>query len=191
MSQFPPTSQDFSIPAEPPAWPKVIGIISIVWGSLGLICNTCTLGATALMGSLVQMVPPEQQAEMQRQMQAQSGVANMAIAALGLVLSLVLIFAGVCTLRRQAIGRTLHLAYGAIGLVLTLVGAGLGIVAANKLATGAADPAQAQQARVGGLVGAAFGGCLGMAYPLFCLVWFGFVKRTPESMGSDVQEPMV
>jgi len=191
MSQYPPTNQEFPVPGIQPAWPKVIGIISIVWGSLGLICNTCSLGGTAVMGAVAQIMPPEQQAEIQRHMQAQSGIGNMVVAGLGLAVSLLLIVAGVVTLQRRSLGRTLHLAYGTLGLLLTVAGIGLAVVAANQMAAAATDPAQAAQARVGGLIGGIFGGCLGAAYPLFCLVWFGIVKRTGASMGADTQEPIV
>ena len=46
MSQLPPTESafDMPMPAEPPAWPKVVGIISIVWASLGLLCGVCGTG---------------------------------------------------------------------------------------------------------------------------------------------------
>lgn len=190
MSQFPPVSQDFQMPAVPPAWPKVIGIISIVLGSLGLLCNACSLGGSALSGSLVQMMPPEAQADMQRQLQAQSSPLTMGLAAVGVLVSVLLIAAGATTLQRKPLGKVLHLAYGALGLLIAIGSIGAGIVAANQLAASEPDAAKAAATRMGGIIGAGVGGCVGGLYPLFCLVWFGVVKRN-ASMGGEIQDSIV
>src|SRR5215831_4101907 len=38
-----------SIPAEPPAWPKTVGTISIVWAGLNLACGVCGMSMALLM----------------------------------------------------------------------------------------------------------------------------------------------
>jgi hypothetical protein len=191
MSQFPPVSSDFQIPQPPPAWPKVIGIISIVLGSLGVICNACSLGGNAIASSFTQMMPPEQQAELQAQLQASASPLNLALAAVGILIAILLIVAGVFLVQRRPLGRTLHLIYAGIGLILAIAAVGIGIQTANAMAANAPDPTQAAAQRMAGLGGAIVGGLVGAAYPTFLLIWFLFIKRDAASMGSSNQEPLV
>lgn len=64
---------------EPPSWPKVIGIISIVWGSLGVICNACGLFGQMAGDAFVNMAPPEQREQLKAQMAQSSSVGQMAV----------------------------------------------------------------------------------------------------------------
>ncbi len=184
MSQMPATEQpDVSAMSEPPKWPMVVGIISIVWGSLGVICNGCGALSPVLGNAMVNMVPPEQQEQMRQQMAASSSAPMIAVAVLSVLLSILLIVAGVMTLRRQAIGRPMHLGWAAIGTLTALAGVFFGWANAQamqqQMPPGAdATQAAAQQAgMVGGLV---FGLCLSLIYPIFCLVWFGAMGKKPE-----------
>ena len=47
-----------------------------------------------------------------------------------------------------------------------------------------------QQNPTGAYAGMAFGICLGMAYPVFLLVWFGAMGKRPEA-GKLPEEPLV
>jgi small-conductance mechanosensitive channel len=192
---MPPTSSDFNMPAEPPAWPKVIGIISIVWGSLGVFCNACGLIGQAGGSFFLNMMPPAQQEQMKAQMAA-GGVAQIAVYALASLLAAMLIVAGVLVLKRNILGRTLHLVYGVLAIILTIIGTlvALGGVQA-QLAAMANDPnlpaAQAAGARMGVYIGLVIGVCIGIAYPAFCLIWF-MMKRTHRDMtGGFSQDPIV
>lgn len=191
MSQFDsPTPPEFDTTGEPPAWPKVIGIISICWGSLGLFCNVCSLAGTFASGSLVNMMPPEQQEQMRQQMAAQQSPAMMGLIALSIIFSGVLIAAGIMTLKRKPLGRTLHLGYGAIGLLLAIGGAVVswGIVQSQMAAASGSTQPPGQQA--GMVVGMVFGVCFGLAYPLFSLIWFGVMGKRPEVGAKDL-EPVI
>lgn len=191
-----PTSGDFSMPAEPPSWPKVVGIISIVWGSLGVLCNICGVIGQASGNFLMTMVPPEQQEAMKAQMAA-GGIAQIALYVVSALVSILLIVAGVTTLKRQATGRMLHLAYGAIGIVLTIAGTFIALKGIDaQIAAMSNNPNTPPQAlagaKMGSYFGMAFGVCIGLAYPLFCLIWFGAIKRTHKDMtGGFEQEPIV
>lgn len=194
-SDLPPTNSDFSIPPEVPAWPKVVGIISIVWGAIGTVCNLCGVFGGMMGDAFIKMAPPEQQAQLKAQAQ-QAGPAQYALYAFGTMCALLLIVAGVMLLQRKMIGRLMHLIYGALGVLLTIASVPITLSAMNdQLARMSSDPnAQAGMAAVkpamyGGL---AFGVCLGIAYPAFCLIWFGMIKRTHASMtGGVVDEPLV
>lgn len=206
MSQMPPPmpvepgvpsmSTDFRMLPMPPAWPKVVGIISIVLGSLGVICNVCSLVSGAAGSAFVGMAPPEQQEQMKQQMAASSGVGQMALYAIGVLVGLLLIAAGVFLLQRNTLGRVLHLAYGAIGVLFVLIRAGVGLASIPTVIQNmSSNPQAAQQLAAMKpmmyiMVAGAF--CVGIAYPVFCLIWFGIVKRKDSDMtGGIPQEPIV
>src|SRR3954471_18440045 len=100
MSQMPPTSSAYEMPmpGEPPAWPKVIGIISIVWASLGLACGMCGFGWILYLPTF------------SKQMEAQMGpmppamtpsAAQMALMVVGILWAFVLLSAGIATIGRK------------------------------------------------------------------------------------------
>lgn len=190
---FPPPVEMGGMPVEPPVWPKVIGIISIVWGSLGTFCNACslvmTVGMSSFMQGFMQQMPQAQQDQLKAQFAAQQSPLALGSVALGVIVSAVLLGAGIMTLRRTALGRTLHLVYGLLGLITV----GIGIVVAwqvHQAVTAAAgntpQPPGAQFGMVGGMI---FGVCIGGAYPLFSLVWFGAMGKRPE-VGAPTSEPL-
>lgn len=194
MSQFgqpvPPISSDFQPMAELPVWPKVIGIISIIWGSLGILCNTCAALGSLITPVFVNMVPPEQREEMQKQLAASMGLATVVVAVFGALIAILLIIAGIQTLKRQPAGRMLHLIYGVLGCLIALIGTAIGWSNSQAQIAGM-PPEAANVARMGNLFGLAIGVCVGIAYPIFCLVWFGLVKRNSSDMGVADQEPVL
>lgn len=208
---MPPTSSDFSLPAEPPSWPKVIGIISIVWGSLGTLCGICGAVMTVAMGPFMQWA-----AKMQAQAPQRGGPTlpttaipseltpnglQMVSAFFWPIATILLIVAGISLLKRAAAGRTLHLASGAISAVFTLVGlagafmyqqSASKFIAANSSDAWAQFFSQQSGGPSGQLFQAGFIACVGLLYPAFCLVWFGAMKRTHRDMtGGFEQEPIV
>lgn len=198
MSQMntPPMSSDFDMHAPLPGWPKVVGIISIVWASLGMLCNTCGVLGQAMQGAVVNMVPPEQQEQIKAQMAAGQSPLVLGSYVLGMVLAIELLVAGIMTVRRRPIGRVLHLGYGAAGVLLVALstfaswGAMQSQLAAMQQSTNAAMKQQAAGMQAGMMAGLAFGVCLGLAYPIFCLVWFGIMGKRPET-GAIPVDPLV
>ncbi len=181
--------QYLDLPPTPPVWPKVIGIISIVFASLGLVCGGCGLIVTPFMGQLMgsaaegHELPPIYQ----------PNIGNMAYAALGLLSALLLLIAGALTISRKPVGRMLHLVYAIVGIPLTIGGLYIQWKLQRETAAWAAqaDPANpfaqqfnSPQAGFGNMIGMAFGAVFGLSYPLFLLVWFGLVKRKASDMGT-------
>ncbi|MDX2146345.1 MAG: hypothetical protein SFZ23_02385 [Planctomycetota bacterium] len=219
MTQFPPpmpptnpfdsyqAAENFQGP--PPGWPKGLGIFSIVWGSLGLVCGVCGLAFLLMMPNFMQQVANAQP--------AQSGQAPpptppdilfkqppIALAGMGLsvLVVILLIIAGIMTMGRKKPGGLLHILYAVFSLVatgLTVVG---GVQHAHNVAAWIQqNPDHPFFAQAGGSMG--FGmstdptmgtiQAVGLAvvsaiYPLFCLVWFGILKKDP-SVGAP--EPLV
>lgn len=187
----PVTPGPIEFEAEPPSWPKVIGIISIVWGSLGVVCNACGLVGQMAGDAFVNMVPPEQREQMKAQMAQSGSVAQMAVYVVSTLLAVLLIVAGVQLLQRKPIARMLHLVYAGFASIATIVGTVVawGAIEA-QMQQMTSDPALAQQASAmkGGMyVGVAFGVLIGLAYPLFLLIWFLAIKKDANLIAQGVQ----
>jgi hypothetical protein len=184
MAEFMPASQPrpepvphfgAAPPVERPKWPKVIGIISIVWASLGLFCTCISIPMNV-------MNPNAQQAmdafpSWWPAYQVGSGVAWMALNALLLV-------AGINLVRYRPSGATLHPVYAVISLVISVVNMAITVpamtTAMEKLAQGPTAEVVKPMMIVGAVVGFAFS----LAYPVFVLIWFarGQVRRQVRDM---------
>lgn len=174
---------------EAAGWPKVIGIISIVWGGLLIACVGCGLGAQLIFAP----------------MQAQMFTDGMPPAAtnppllvyvsaiLGSIINVFLIIAGSLLLMRRPVARTMHLVY----VVVALASAALGIYAQLQMQAEITDWVQqnpdtqyAQQIganAIGQVVGIVAGMLFGFAWPIFCLIWFGAVKRDSSEITRGVE----
>ena len=162
--QFPAQPGPPSRP-RPPAWPKAIGIISIVSAGIGLLCTPVVLA--------MQKAGPVRKAmkcfpSWYVTYSALSGIIGIAIAA-------VLLAAGIQTLRRRPSGSGLHITYAIVDILLSVAGI---IVFVGwvipQMDLSVFGPKQAGV--IGGLVGGLIGMVAGMAYPMFLLVWFSRAK---------------
>ncbi|MBY0113653.1 MAG: hypothetical protein K2Y21_12600 [Phycisphaerales bacterium] len=173
--------------AEPTSWPKVIGIISMVWGGLSVTCAGCG-GVMAMVGPA--MLPPEMQ---QGPLPPTMGLnaTNITSIGFGFVMAAILFVAGLFTLRRSMTGRTLHLVWS--GLSLAWIPVGLYLVfrqdAAMKLfirenPDSPFSKGPGAESNLGMMIG--FGmTILFSIYPLFIFVWFLLIKKTKESFGAE------
>ncbi len=176
---------------EQPGWPKTVGIISIVWASLGFVCNSCGVAGPMIQRFSLSLVPPEKQAEVQQQMAASQQPAFVYVFMVGkIVLAVLLLAAGISLLGRKAVARHLHLGWSTLALLLVIGGLVLGILNAPEQAKKTQDaltnsPAggmsfmmmtSPRQIIIASVVGALVTG----VWPLFCLIWFGVMKKRPE-----------
>lgn len=184
MSDYPPqVSPVDSFDDTNPKWPKVIGIISIVWGCVGLLCGGCGLISAA------GFMPKQPGMET---MPTGGTPLSYASLVLGFLVSVILISAGIVTLARKPAGKALHLVYAVlwfITIVLTII-AQLEVMEqmeqwmrdnADSDAVKAMSQFPMVAMQKGGL---AIGIVIGAIYPIFCIIWFGIVKRK-ASMGSN------
>lgn len=168
----------------PASWPKVVGIISICWASLGLGCMTCGIGSLFLFSG---MLPPEVKDNPPPTMKF--GTLQAIQTVLALVLGVLLISAGVQTIRRQLAGRTLHLVWAAATLLGNVYGAYVGWVQQTEMSQWIRDNPSSPMAKGGdhpalGLAIVAVMIAVFSIWPVFCLIWFGLVKRTKASFGT-------
>ncbi|HLO42187.1 MAG TPA: hypothetical protein VK176_14275 [Phycisphaerales bacterium] len=174
---------------EPPAWPKVVGWISAIWGGLGTCCLMLS-GLGAVVGKM--FIPPDQASQFPPSFMTP---ATMVMMVVGLVMSILLCVAGVMTINRKITGRYLHLVYAVISLILVPVGFWVGLQNQAMLEdwirqnpdTQFAKQQQQMGGAAGQIVSYVFQG-IGLLYNLFLIFWFGVVKKTPQSMGAGRQD---
>ena len=105
---------------EPPvkkrsSWPTVLGIIGCILASLGVLSSTCAFFLPSIMKSLVEQLPPEQQAQMMSEMPV--GPFLYVSSFVGLVLALVLLIGSIKLLKRKEACRSLLNGYAVASIV--------------------------------------------------------------------------
>ncbi len=190
----PPDADGFdSVDLEPPpAWPKVVGIISIVMGALNECCGVLSGGMALAAPAMLRNA--EQSGAMEGgfpPIVMNPPALNMALLAIGLGWAIVLIVAGVMTVSRKAQGRKLHLIWAAGAVVLTIASIYIQLQVQAEIAQWIQDnpdatfsQQQSQGGPIGMFIGIAIAVLLGFAWPAFCLLWFGVAKKRPE-VGAD------
>ena len=213
MTQFPDSSPPppmfpGEMPQEPKSWPKVLGIFSIVWGSLGLICNGCGAVMLVFQQAMMDMLIQQQQNNPSAskggpQMTPmpdvmKPGAMDMAGPVLGFLVCILLLVAGILLTMRRAQSRMMHLVYGGLSLIVTLIGTAMAVQKQNAIAAWATqnpdDFWAIQQTTQGGQfayigIGRAF--TPGLAYTVFVLIWFGVIKRNTTEITTVVEEPII
>lgn len=189
MTQMSPPVDGPTEFVEPPSWPKAVGIISIVWGSLMIGCGACGIGFAFAGQSLI---PPEQASQYPP---VSINTVQLVAGGFGFILNALLIVAGAMTVGRKPLGRTLHLTYAVISiplLALSIYGQVLQQSEVDRWVRENPDTAYAKQVAsmgsIGSLIGYAVAFVFGLVYPMFCLVWFGLIKRSSQSMGAVVDD---
>ncbi|MCA9276714.1 MAG: hypothetical protein KDA29_11860 [Phycisphaerales bacterium] len=176
-----------------PKWPKVIGIISIIWGSLGLVCGGLGMAMLPLSPSFIKgamtngepipygMVP---------------SVTDYIIGGIGFLLALLLLFAGIACVSYRPVTRMMHLLYGVTSIPVVvwsymnqlhkadLNGQWAKEFPDNPMAPNL-DPSNAA-AGIGQMIGLVLLIVLGFGVPIFYLIWFGLIKtKTEQITGGD------
>ena len=152
----PPIQYEYVVQPKPPVWHKVIGIISIVLASLGIVCTPISMGMNAMnpaQKEAMKMFP-----DWWRNYQVFSSF-------LGVAFAILLLVAGISLCRRRPAARTLHLIYAGVALVMCIIGT----LAAVSLMNTDSTP---MGMRAGMMIGFVFGFLFGSAYPVFLLIWF-------------------
>ena len=204
MSQYGPSGPERDIPPPPdmpsgealvdegpPGWPKALGITDISLGAVSLLCMAC-----GIFGLLMPMMFA---AQMQQQFSDGLPPAMLSPSPLmyvsmsvGLVLNIFLIVNGIILLLRLPSARMLHLVYAVLALIGFVVSMSISLqhqAAISEWVNQNPNTKFAQQQQASGIYGQiagwAIGILLGAVWPVFCLIWFGFVKRTPKDMTGE------
>lgn len=175
---------------EPRTWPKVVGIISIVWGALNIGCIGC-----AVLGSFMQQSPNNQPVPAEFKM----SLAQWIVIGLSAIPTILVLTGGIMLVARRRAGRPVLLTYALFSLVLTVVSAVLQYQQFQAIkAWMAANPSDelAKMMSNSGMVNfqlamIAVGVAVSLAWPVFCLIWFGMVKTNPSEIDAGVEESVV
>ncbi len=164
-------------------WPKTMGIASIVWSVIGMGCIGCGF-AGIFMQNAGGQGPPGFGPMPDVMKQPPS---TLILMGLGVPVSVLLLVAGIMLVRRNYTARALHIVYAVLGLINTAASTFLGFQHQLRILAWAKenpDDKWGQMMATGPwlVMGTVVGLVIGATWPLFCLVWFGMVKRTRESM---------
>ena len=157
--------------SSPPASITVFGVLNLVFGAMG-ICGLIF----AVIGIVVERMelpnqPPNPVADVMNQNAFYSGF-NMVNVGLGFLVTILLLVAGICLLKKQRLGRTLSNIYGIYGIVMGLIGMFLFVVFLRPdLMAITQDGVPLGAITFWAAIG---GGLLGMVYPVLLLI---FINR--------------
>jgi len=182
---------DDNLDAELPKWPKVVGILSIVWGSLTVICNgiggawygflqPMMLNMAQDNGQFTDGLPPQL---------LQTHLPMAAMSVVGVLMSILLVVAGVATVGRKISGRMLHLSWAGMVILLTIVSTSIGLSLQGQIQQWMNDNPNTQFAQsqsAGNIVMTVVMLIIFMFWPVFVLVWFGLKKKTQDDMTGGV-----
>lgn len=167
----PTTPGPLMVPYHAPAWPTVVGVLSMLFGVLGVLVGVIALLSRELIGWLGMFAPA-----------ASMDVARewvwvrMGIGAVHAALGLLLIWAAVDVLRRKRRTARLHTRWAVGKVALALVSGGVGFFEqAAQARAMQGDPNMAASAAMTtsfAIVGLVIGLVVATAWPAFVLVWF-------------------
>ncbi|MFG0307053.1 MAG: hypothetical protein ACF8Q5_12655 [Phycisphaerales bacterium JB040] len=188
-TQFDPNADELFV--DPPGWPKVIGILSIVFGSISVFCGGIGAAFLPFQAGMIEGqlngAPPPPSVE--------PNAITLGLLAASIAINILLVVAGSMLVLRKPAARMAHLLYVLLFLPVVIFGS-INTLNVQKATEEWAQQypdnpiAQStlQQMDMGvnmGLIGAVANLLIGLAWPLFCVIWFGFVKTRPHHMTGE------
>ena len=110
-----------SVATKPPASITVFGILNLVFGAMGICGSIFTVIGLVVEKMDLPNQPPNPVLEVMNQNPFYSGF-QMVDVGLGFLVTILLLVAGICLLKKQRLGRTLSNIYGTYGIVMGLIG---------------------------------------------------------------------
>ncbi len=186
----PPTEPGLAaIPAEPSAWPKVIGIIAIVLGAAGFLGGLYGALSPLFLEAMLKVMPPGQEAILE--VARDFAVWTVASSLVGVVVAVVLLVAGIGLVRRRQWSVGTVRAWAVIKVLLVIATSVLGYMvaqaqfAAMSQAQAGAAPMPADFGRLLSMFAVVIGLVWGWALPVFVLIWFARSKVKAETASWD------
>ncbi len=176
-----------SVMITPVRWPKVVGVTSICLGSLGLLCNGCGGIYLAFVMPKFMKMAEEQMGPPPAQMLPSPAMKLLMIP--GVLIALLLLYAGITCVARKPLTRVLHLTHATISILFGTFAMVLQVRQQMDLTQWAkenpGDKWAAQVSPIGALIGMAIGFFFTYAWPLFSLLWFSPKKRLDDLVPID------
>jgi len=159
----------------------VIGIIGIVYSSLGVLGGCCGIGAMYFMPDLIEWIEdflPAEQAEAMGTIDEPSAwMIVSSVVAVGL--AAFLLTGSIRVLRRRASGVQTCKIWAVVSIPWTVVALVIGWTYQPDVPT-TQDAAYASGMMIGNVVGSCGGLLFGWAFPIFLLIWFSRSKIKAE-----------
>ncbi|MCE5326755.1 MAG: hypothetical protein LLG01_10090 [Planctomycetaceae bacterium] len=155
----PPLTVGVRVPSTQPVWPMVIGIISIVWGAVGVMGSI----AAAFTGQISQNGGSDEQ-DLFEYMPAWWGNWVFVASIVSVAMCAMLVVGGILLVKRRRHSRGIHLLYAYLDILTTVAGTVVQLVLADYSSMTAL-------LRLGHIAGMA-AGAASLTYPVFLLVWF-------------------
>jgi hypothetical protein len=187
FSSTPPTIAGPLTTQSETLWPRVIGIIAIVFGGFGLVCSGWGMFGVAIAKAMLKNVPNQggQVEQIEAMDRMQPWVVGSSLVAL--FVAILLLVAGIMLVRRRAVARTLCMSWAGIKIIFAIV---------NTIVSFMMQPGQIQSAPPQGaaaittsmqtmegpiviffqLINLAWA----LALPVFMLIWFNRTKIKDE-----------
>ncbi len=183
--EAPPTEAGDFVPVTPPeGWPTVLGVLSIIFGSLGVLGAGCGAIGLVVFPAIINLIPegPERE-ELEKSIGHGLHYVPLQIGSqlIEFVLAVILIVGGIQLLKRSQ-GAVKSLTVFAVGdLVSNTLVLILGIMTAQAQAKAMAENPEVQQVPQGmmeafGVIGAIVVWVLSAIWPIFLLLWFRRAK---------------
>ncbi len=177
---------------EAPTWPKVVGISSISWAVVNLGCVGCGFAGLlipSIMSNAMQQAYPDGMPPTY----SHPPVEFFITMAFGVVMSFILICAGIMLLLRKPSAKMMHIVYGIGGIISGIVGTYVHMAfqaEINEWIQQNPDTAFAKKAVAGQALQQAMlivAIVVAFAWPTFCLIWFGAVKKDAQEIARGVE----
>jgi hypothetical protein len=175
------------MPEKASSWPTVIGVISIVVASLGLLCGCTGFFAPQFYKWAADMAAQSGQSDpmldIQVRVAEQFQIFFIVLTVLSLASSVWLLVVAINLCRRKRSSRGGYIGWSVYALIVMAANLGLQVLMTQSMANALAQEGHGQ--RVTELWGgASFGLCIGLAFgaalPIFSLIWFSRGKIRNE-----------
>lgn len=189
ISSAPPTVAG-ELPSKPSVWPKVVGIIFIVFGALGIMQGCFGAISMLMFGAFSKMMPQDQANMMNSITSLQPWIIASAIAAF--CIAVLLLVTGIGVVTRKPFGRKTAFGWAITKMVFVLLNAGLTYMTQQAQSqamqemmeshpnTAAAMPMFGPLMMWMGVFAIVFMIIWGWALPVFTLIWFSRSKIRGE-----------
>jgi uncharacterized membrane protein HdeD (DUF308 family) len=181
---------------EAPTWPKVIGIIAIVFGVLYTLC----CGGMGLLGSLFSQPMVDMMAKSQPQFTDNAVPPMMtphplqvSAAILTLIAGIILFAGGIMLCARSALARATMIAFGLFAVLAVVLSVVRSFGAVDEMDQWVKDHPNSLFSQNYSSAATRFnllwGPAVSLVFPVFILVWFLFVKtRHSDMLGSATEQ---
>jgi len=184
--------EEFPDDIEPPEWPKWVGGVGLAIGALSTCCSLMSAASTAVMPRIMQMASQSGQSMDLPPVYFSPPLSMRLSLAAKVVMALLLIIAAAMCLARKPASRILHLVWAplSIGVFLWATYAALQMQAQvvqwindNPDSEFAQLTGSSMQGSMSQFIGIGIDALISLPWPIFCLIWFGAVKRRPQDFG--------